>query len=127
MRTTYAYMIFATPKGKGYGCFGIQPSGDGQVNVSAAFCSPVDRPRFRKPIARQTVLARLSGEKCAKISVKDDDVRVTVKKALECMQLALPSWVDWSLRHKTQFNTLSADQFSGEDLIMSTLNKTIVL
>ena len=55
----FAYMIFVTPYGKGYGCFAIQQPEAGKYKVASSFCSTWDANKFNKKKARMIALNRL--------------------------------------------------------------------
>ena len=91
----YAYMIFATPYGKGYGCFAVQTISPGNFKVAASFCSFWDARRFSKKKARLIALNRLKTDGCfVEVSLdKDlkDDFR-TLSNLIFKSDLNIPNW-----------------------------------
>jgi len=116
MRITYA--IFATPQGKGYGCFAIRHNkGEKKYIVAASFCHPSDRKVFSKKEARMKALSRLNSKQwVVELESENHNFAEIIKLAMESSSKT-PSWASKTLKNKHYFHTLAEDRFTSQALI----------
>lgn len=89
----YTYMIFVTPRGKGYGCFAIKSLEKNSFRVAASFCHPADASRFNKKKARLIANNRLNDKDCyVDISADTDDPKELLKVIFNLTNLNIPNW-----------------------------------
>jgi len=98
----FAYVIYLTPFGKGYGCFALKELSKNNFRVSTTFCSPRDRKNFDKAKARKVALGRLNSDDYAMEVSLDEDILPKVGiftliyakffKDLEKLPGSVPQW-----------------------------------
>lgn len=91
----FAYIIFITPQGKGYGCFAIKKLAHNTFKVAASFCSPKDSNHFDKKKARIIATNRLKTEGCFIDVSLDDDIKddfATMHHKIFNSEMNMPYW-----------------------------------
>lgn len=107
--TNFSYGLFRTNNGKGYGCFAIQRVTDTTYLVAGSFCSPEDRPKFSKKLARKVAEQRLnSSEWGAEIECKSNNFNELIESYLVLVPRS-PGWAYKAYRNGNYSHTLTSD------------------
>ncbi|HUU87873.1 MAG TPA: hypothetical protein VMX17_08980 [Candidatus Glassbacteria bacterium] len=118
---TYTYAIFPTKKGKGYGCFAVQPH-EGGFLVAASFCAPSDRAKFSKTKARDVACKRLKAKSARLIDgdPKEERNRTALKEIILDFMLSyenLPRWISDSISAEIWLHTLKQDSLPSREIV----------
>lgn len=137
-KTQYAYYIFVTSMGKGYGCYSIKQVGQDEkfvkFVVSASYCHPSDRKNFSKRVARDIADSRRDRPKVRRIEnlkgvgqlssvivdipvANKEDTHMIVDNALLC-GLEIRPWAAAAYNKKLYFKTLSFDYLNWQNLVL---------
>ena len=119
---TYTYAIFPTKKGKGYGCFAVQPKKNGFFLVAASFCAPSDRAKFSKTRARDVACKRLESKTARLIEgdPKEERNRTALREIILEFMLSyknLPRWIDDSISVEMWLHTLKQDSLPSREIV----------
>lgn len=117
----FAYMIFVTPNGKGYGCFAIKKLGRNMFSVAASFCSPFDVLKFDKNKARMIAKNRLGSDN-TKVDIKiddafNDDFQTIHHILFESTDMDFPNWAVRAYLDGAYYLTLRNDNMSYFDMV----------
>lgn len=91
----FAYIIFVTSFGKGYGCFAIRKLEKNKFRIASSFCNPRDANKFDKKRARMIASNRLNTAGCyVDISIDESlkDDFATLHHKLFSSHLNIPDW-----------------------------------
>ncbi len=137
-KTQYAYYIFVTSMGKGYGCYSIKQvdQDDKYVKfvVSASYCHPSDRKNFSKKVARDIADSRRDRPKVRRIEnlktvgqlssvvvdipvANKEDTHMIVDNALLC-GLEVRPWAATAYNKGLYFKTLTYDHLNWQSLVV---------
>jgi len=116
----FAYMIFITPQGKGYGCFAIKKLAHNTFKVAASFCSPKDANKFDKRKARKIAGNRLNTEGCFIDLSLDDDIKdefKTMHHKIFDSEMNIPNWAETAYADEAYSLTLLESNKSFYQLV----------
>jgi hypothetical protein len=107
--TNFSYGLFRTNAGKGYGCFAIQKVTETTFLVAGSFCSPGDRPKFSKKLARKVAEQRLNSSLWGvEIECKSNNYNELIESYLVLVERS-PGWAYRAYRAGNYAHTLASD------------------
>lgn len=137
-KTQYAYYIYLTPMGKGYGCYSIKEEFKTDecvtFSVTASYCHPDDRKNFSKSVARKVADSRRelirnnrvsNLKKVGQVSIvtlsvpldRKEDTGFIVDNAL-LNGLEIRMWAAKAYSSNLYFKTLKLDNLSWYGLVV---------